>query len=259
MGEIQKMIGRKERKRQEQLVEKCQEQVDEAKGKNCNDEEEAAAKIAEYSKNHSETGQYEYLVRGATLICSNGSHKRKINLPKCHGVYVGEHPVLHELECKSETECGLEKCNIPFFGVCIPAEGDPPPTDIKTYITTKENCKAGVSGTITGYKCEPEIIGQWYDVYEATKIVDNGDKNPADRMKAWGTEGLPEGQNTVTTGSFLVCKYGGLIEPIDSGQNTLVTAEDFYSYSDYESVKQSSSGSRKKPVEKNEDGKTISN
>ena len=87
-------------------------------------------------KNHSETGTYEYLVRGATLICSNGTHKRKLNLPKCHGVYIGEHPVMHELECVSEAVCGRDKCNIAFFGICIPESGSPPPTEVKTYSMT---------------------------------------------------------------------------------------------------------------------------
>lgn len=62
----------------------------------------------------------EYLVRGATLICTNGSHKRKINLPKCHGIYAGVHPLLHGLECLTESMCGKEKCNITHFGVCCP-------------------------------------------------------------------------------------------------------------------------------------------
>ena len=96
-------------KQSQELIDQMQGQVDAAKGKDCTDEAEAEAKIREYARNHSETGQYEYLVRGATLVCSNGSHKRKINLPKCHGVYVGEHPVLHELECVAEPLCGLEK------------------------------------------------------------------------------------------------------------------------------------------------------
>ncbi len=50
----------------------------------------------------------EYLVRGAVLICTNGSHKRKINLPKCHGIYAGIHPLLHELEYLTESACGRE-------------------------------------------------------------------------------------------------------------------------------------------------------
>ncbi len=52
------------------------------------------------------------------MVCNKGSHKRKINLTKCHGVYIREFPVLHELECKTECQCGLDQCNVTYFGVC---------------------------------------------------------------------------------------------------------------------------------------------
>jgi hypothetical protein len=103
---------REDEARMRQQTQNLQSLVDEAKGKHASDEREAEEKINQYMKNHSETGIYEYLVRGATLICSNGTHKRKLNLPKCHGVYIGEHPVMHELECVSEAVCGRDKCNI---------------------------------------------------------------------------------------------------------------------------------------------------
>ena len=71
------------------------------------------------------------------------------------------------------------------------------------------------------------------DAYEQTRIVDNGNLDPADRAKV---QALPEnfselsdeeqaellsqptGISTTTTLSFLICKYGGLIEPYNSGQ-----------------------------------------
>ena len=39
----------------------------------------------------------EYLVRGALLYCTNGTHPRRINLPICHGSYIKGHPLLHKL------------------------------------------------------------------------------------------------------------------------------------------------------------------
>lgn len=239
-------------KQSQELINQMQEQVDEAKGKNCTDEAEAEAKIKEYARNHSETGQYEYLVRGATLVCSNGSHKRKINLPKCHGVYVGEHPVLHELECVPEPLCGLEQCNITFFGVCTPQDGQPPQTEIKVYQKTVQNASDGLPGVVTGYKCQPVIVGCWNDTYYDTKIIDNGDKNPVARRLMEGNGLQIAGNSTVTTGSFLVCKYGGLIEPVDSGQRTLVFEEDFYNREDFEKVTGYYRRDSKTPVEKGE-------
>lgn len=235
------------------LIDQMQGQVDEEKGKNCKNEVEAEAKIAEYLKRHSETGQYEYLVRGATLVCSNGSHKRKVNLPKCHGVYIGDHPLLHKFECVSEYQCGIEQCNITFFGVCIPEDGEPPQTEIKTYLKEEKNSSGGLLGPITGHKCQPVIVGCWNDTYYDTRIVDNGDKCSWDRNFAekYG-KNMAAGECTVTTGSFLVCKYGGLIQPINSGQKTRVLEQDFYNSEDFEKVVCSCRAGRKTPVEKNE-------
>jgi hypothetical protein len=227
---------REDEARMRQQTQNLQSLVDEAKGKHASDEREAEEKINQYMKNHSETGIYEYLVRGATLICSNGTHKRKLNLPKCHGVYIGEHPVMHELECVSEAVCGRDKCNIAFFGICIPETGSPPPTEVKTYSMTEKNSKAGIAAVVTGHKCKPCIIGQWRDTYDATKIVDNGDK-----------AGRSAGLNTLTTGSFLVCRYGGLILPINSGQQFAVKMEDFYNAADYYKVVRKPAGDGRTP------------
>ncbi len=184
----------------------------------------------------------EYLVRGAALICTNGSHKRKVNLPKCHGIYAGVHPLLHGLECLTESMCGREKCNITHFGVCCPVEGSPPPTETITYTKTKENSKDGTKGKVTGCKCEPIIIGTWQNPYFYTRIVDNGDKNPEDRQHtAVIYKDGPVGQSTLTMNSFLVCKYGGIISPVDSGQYNGISENDFYSTEDYLKVIQTQS------------------
>lgn len=173
----------------------------------------------------------EFLVRGATLICSNGSHKRKINLPKCHGVYAGMHPLLHEWECLSEPFCSKETCNITPFGVCVPTVGCPP-TEIKIYKKTKHNSKDGKAGTVEGYQCMPTFTGTWMNTYPYTRIIDNGDKSN-DRQYMYVAREMPKGLATLTTDSYLVCKYGGLITPIDSGQHTEVLDSEFYSMGDY--------------------------
>lgn len=173
-------------------------------------EAEEEKRLSAYARNNKRD---EYLVRGAVLVCNKGSHKRKLNLPKCHGIYVREFPVLHELECLTECQCGIDKCNITHFGICEAK----PPTEIKTYIKTPLNSRDGVSGVIEGCKCEPIIIGTWQDCHETTRIVDNGTKNPMDRKRE-EKEGKGKGQSILTMRSFLICKYGGIIEPIDSGQ-----------------------------------------
>lgn len=190
--------------------------------------------IANYLKEHTESRKQEYLVRGALLRCRHGTHARQLNLNKCHGVYVKDHPCIHALNCL----VGEEE-NITWFGVCKAAS--PPPTEI-VHLTkdVPRNPKTGdrtgdaPGGHESGHKCKPEIVGaMWMDAYEQTRIVDNGDLDPADRAKV---QALPEnfselsdeeqaellsqptGISTTTTLSFLICKYGGLIEPYNSGQ-----------------------------------------
>lgn len=69
-------------------------------------------------------------------------------------------------------------------------------------------------------KCKPHILGTWMESYDQTKIVDNGNKLPKE-------DGEIEGCNTLTMDSFLVCKHGGIIMPINSGQDREVGAEEF--------------------------------
>lgn len=195
-------------------------------------------KMKEYRRTHKLGIPCEYLIRGAMLICSNESHKRKVNLPKCHGVYVGEHLLLHEKECVwvcADLSLSISPMaqNISCFGVCMPEDGESPCTGEKTYIMTKKNSKSGTEGVVTGKMCLPIIVGIWQNTYDKTRIVDNGDKVPSDRGILTTGETPTNGQKTVTTDSFLVCKYGSLIMPIDSGQKSLVTSSDFYNVKDY--------------------------
>ena len=195
---------------------------------------ETEEEITNYLREHTENGKLEYLVRGALLRCRHGTHARQLNLNKCHGVYVKDHPCIHALNCL----VGEEE-NITWFGVCKAAS--PPPTEI-VHLTkdVPRNPKTGdrtgdaPGGHESGHKCKPEIVGaMWMDAYGQTRIVDNGDLDPADRAKV---QALPEnfselsdeeqaellsqptGISTTTTLSFLICKYGGLIEPYNSGQ-----------------------------------------
>lgn len=62
------------------------------------DEEESAAIIKEHLTQHNENKKNPaYLVRGAELMCSQGSNKRMMNLSPCHGVYIKAHAVVHGL------------------------------------------------------------------------------------------------------------------------------------------------------------------
>lgn len=176
------------------------------KGVGEEDEAEAEKKIKEYLMTHNEGKEHnEYLVRGAELRCSCGSHTRKMNLNLCHGVYIKGHPAVHELDCVSG-----EGNNITCFGICGGEEFE-----------AEEAVVVGEDGKRRrGPKCEPKLVGIWWDSYDGTKIVDNDDKMQDD-------SGNPIGCNTLTVGSFLVCQHGGIISPVNSGQDRTVEVEDF--------------------------------
>lgn len=168
----------------------------------------------QYKEQHSEKDEYEYLVRGAKLRCRKGSHTRMLNLPVCHGVYIGENPMVHEYDCVQGTN---KQGNISWFGVCRAERCGELPGDSVCYESEKGNAEEN-SGkdTVSGKKCQPVIVGVWQDVYDKTKIADS-----------W--EGEAEGGEelcSLTTGSFLVCNYGGIIEPVTSGQEYLINKED---------------------------------
>ena len=193
--------------------------------------------------------EYRYLVRGAVLKCSCGSHTRKLNLPVSHGVYIFDHPMVNQYDCV----VGDDQ-NITTFGVCS-AEGNP------CKETIWENLRNGLIGAlipggslvstvrdemekiilvkedgtnVKGYPCTPCIISRWQNAHSENIIENNG---------TWGSHRHDTGESyyheldgdyhyynesggshrhagaaALTEQSFLVCAYGGLIEPVTSGQ-----------------------------------------
>jgi len=179
--------------------------IEDDKGKNEEDDEESERKIKEYLRDHNDgKEENEYLVRGAKLKCSCGSNNRKLNLNTCHGVYIKGHPVAHELDCIPG-----DRENITWFGVC----------DNDEIETEEVRVKLEDGGERQGKRCYPEIVGIWMDTYEGTKIVDNHDEGEVE-------ENLIK-CNALTVGSFLVCRHGGIIAPVNSGQDLEVTQDDF--------------------------------
>ena len=53
----------------------------------------------------------KYVVRGAQVSCSSGSSPTNINIPKSHGVYVNDKPVLNDHDSSVGT-------NVMPFGYC---------------------------------------------------------------------------------------------------------------------------------------------
>ena len=123
----------------------------------------------------------EYLVRGALLRCSKGSHPRRLNLPTSHGVYSKEHPIIRKNDYKEE--------NISHFGVCqssTPPEG----AEIVRYKGYVPPGSTETAEEVQGKQCIPNLTGEWSTV--------NG--------------------QAVTMDSYLVCNCMGTIEPLTFGQ-----------------------------------------
>ncbi|KNY27946.1 DUF4280 domain-containing protein [Pseudobacteroides cellulosolvens] len=123
-----------------------------------------------------------YIVRGATMVCSCGSHGRKINLPVSHGSYINNKPMMNQWDCVP-----IE--NVPEFGVCSsPANPSNAPVTL-----------VGEDGKpVAGKPCVPAILSCWMDTKEDT-IVD--------------------GFAALTTNSKLICSLGGMITFKTDGQH----------------------------------------
>lgn len=167
--------------------------------------------------------EVRYLVRGAVLECSCGSHKRKLNLPESHGVYIGENPMVNQTDCAVG-----DYANIPTFGVCesagnpcrkslgetlrdglissfIPGSGPmiTARNEMEKILLVKED------GTnVRGYPCTPCIVSTWQNAHGESQVASDG-----------GGGSSP----ALTEQSFLICAYGGLIEPVTSGQENTET------------------------------------
>lgn len=166
----------------------------------------------------------EFLVRGAPLRCSMGTHVRKLNLPLCHGVYRGTNPMVHKLDCVVG-----DQWNIASYGICNSGSGELNSPKImlqeEAYDEETGESKGTTGKNIKGKACCPAIVGTWQLTYDLTRIVDNGQKDPGDKLKE--NDDATKGQPSLVTNSLLVCKYGGLIAPMASGQEHVPTAADY--------------------------------
>ena len=90
-----------------------------------------------------EETQYPYVVRGATIYCTCGSHTRKLDMPVSHGSYIRDKAMLNNEDCK----VGIDQ-NIPPFGACFSSDKD------------------GIEGKL----CEPKITTKWQGAQEDTLV-----------------------------------------------------------------------------------------
>ncbi len=140
---------------------------------------------------------YPYVVRGATIYCSCGTHMRKLDMPVSHGSYIRDHAMMNKTDCK----VGLDQ-NIPPFGACLSESKDV--IDIKIEdtkdlvpFTDEEGNPIEMPVPIEGKLCEPDLDKEWADAQEET---------------------LVDGKPAITVQCTVTCKYGGVIGFMDAGQ-----------------------------------------
>ncbi|WP_017815753.1 DUF4280 domain-containing protein [Paenibacillus shenyangensis] len=121
-----------------------------------------------------------YVVRGASMRCSYGSHPRKINLSASHGSFVKTQPMMNEDDYKPE--------NVASFGVCSSSLN---PSSETIYLVAEGG------GQVQGKPCLPQLCQPWMMTKEKTRV---------------------EGKPALTTSSCHLCMYKGSIKFETSGQ-----------------------------------------
>lgn len=140
---------------------------------------------------------YPYVVRGATMYCTCGSHTRKLDMPASHGSYIRDKAMMNKTDCK----VGIDQ-NIPPFGACYSPEKDGIDIvieDAKDLVpfTDEEGNPIEPSLPIEGKLCEPKLAEAWSDTQEKT---------------------LVDGEPALAVNSTITCSYGGVIGFMDAGQ-----------------------------------------
>ena len=153
--------------------------------------------MSDEMKTETEEMHYPYVVRGATMYCSWGTHTRKLDMPASHGSYIRDKAMMNRTDCK----VGIDK-NIPPFGACRSETKDG--IDIKIedtkdllQVTDEDGNPVEIPLPIEGKLCEPELAKEWADAQEET---------------------LVDGEPALTVKCTITCKYGGVIGFMDAGQ-----------------------------------------
>ena len=139
--------------------------------------------MSDEMKTETEEMHYPYVVRGATMYCSCGTHTRKLDMPASHGSYIRDKAMMNRTDCRSETKDGID----------IKIED----TKDLLQVTDEDGNPVEVPLPIEGKLCEPELAKEWADAQEET---------------------LVDGEPALTVKCTITCKYGGVIGFMDAGQ-----------------------------------------
>lgn len=163
----------------------------------------------------------KYITRGVLLSCDKGSHYRRMNLIKDHGIgmYIDgtlaegkpeegkPHPFVIDTDIMIGDETTPEDVqqNISWFGVCeCCSEG-------KSICLKPDERKGTTDGNVTGHKCKPIITGNW--------------ENAKDTIEVQSINGSG---HLLTTDSYLICNRGGIIKIVTDANGTTSDGTDYW-------------------------------
>jgi predicted chitinase len=143
------------------------------------------------AKHYAFYGQFQkenkYVKRGSILWCSGGSKLTAFDILHDHGVVQKDGTPIGIC-----TDCKANENIYTFEGCKIPAPAGYPERPV---VTIKSQPQA------TLHKCIPMLNGSW-------------SKSKSSKIKIWD-ESTGKYADTVTTGDFLTCFYGGIIEIVE--------------------------------------------
>jgi len=161
-----------------------------------------------------ENGNYPALVRGCRLFCEYGSHSRQLEMPYSHGVSLKKLTLAYALDNKDCSHC--EDMNIPVFGVCSSTMHEQFNNTfligglINTFNRTKITLRSeDGQSNVRGFACQVSIVDEWFNPYTQIQVATNESYQEDLETREYSP--------VITAGSFLVCRYGGMIIPISTG------------------------------------------
>jgi hypothetical protein len=144
------------------------------------------------AKHYAFYGQFqeenEYITRGSILRCSGGNKMNTFDILNDHGVEKAGSPLGICTDCKANE-------NIHTFGECKKPTPEGYPERPIVIPTLKSKLP------FIMHKCIPILNGSW-------------SKTKSSKVKIWN-ESVGKYVDAITTGDFLVCLYGGIIEVVE--------------------------------------------
>lgn len=182
---------------------------------------------------------YSYVLHGAQAYCESGSRTARITIPKCHGTYMHDMPVMTIEDSKAQV-------NIKAFGFCMARDNPDRLEKVQEIMADvekdnnlldkimdglsgpKKSLKSSVDSIFKSGNEEDECYGYSPDVYDSVTVMCNPTfafrdvwQDSSDRLKI-------NGVNALTSRCWIHCtksKKKGKIQLVDDGQENATSEQ----------------------------------